>query len=124
MRFFSGNSLLPKGPQQDPQPSVKEPDKTGITLIIDDGGSIATYSGIQADNAFAALTEAGKTGNILIRSKQYDFGVFVESVAGKENSKDYAWIYFVNGTSGDVAADRMKINAGDMVEWKYTKPIY
>ena len=41
---------------------------------------------------------------------------------GTENTKDLSWIYFVNGKSGEVAADKYELKNGDKVEWKYMKP--
>jgi len=46
----------------------------------------------------------------------------VESVDGLVNSASQAWIYFVNGEAGQVAADQHQLTAGDRVEWRYTKP--
>ena len=37
-------------------------------------------------------------------------------------SAQMAWIYHVNGESGTIAADKMKVNPGDTVEWKYIPP--
>jgi hypothetical protein len=107
-----------------PVPTLEVPEKRPATLVLDDGKTIATYSGIFAKNAFEILTTIGNQNNIPIVTKQYDFGVFVQKIANMENTKDMAWIYFVNGKSGEVAADQYELKNGDVVEWKYTKPIY
>lgn len=107
-----------------PVPTLVVPEKRSATLVLDDGKTIATYSGILAKNAFEILTTVGNQNNIPIVTKQYDFGVFVQKVGDKENSKDMAWIYSVNGKSGEVAADQYELKNGDVVEWKYTKPLY
>jgi hypothetical protein len=48
----------------------------------------------------------------------------VEQVGDYPNTKDKAWIYYVNGKPGTVAADKQTLQSGDTVEWKYEKPIY
>jgi len=93
-----------------------------VSVIINTGSTIATVSGISAHDAFQALSEAAKTQNIELKTKQYDFGVFVEQIGTIVNTKEKSWIYFVNGKSGTVAADKQSLNAGDTVQWKYMTP--
>ncbi|MCX6792097.1 MAG: DUF4430 domain-containing protein [Candidatus Gottesmanbacteria bacterium] len=93
-----------------------------VSVTFDTGSTIATVSGISAQNAFQALSEAAKKQNLELKTKQYDFGVFVEQIGTFANTKEKAWIYFVNGKSGTVAADKQSLNAGDTVEWKYMTP--
>ena len=94
-----------------------------VTVIIDDGAQTRTFSEIKANNAYLAIQEATKKANLEVKVKQYDFGVLVEAIGDQINSSDKAWIYFVNGTAGDVAADQKQLNSGDKVEWKYIEPM-
>jgi hypothetical protein len=105
-----------------PKAPTVPPPVPSVSVIVDTGSTVATVSGIPAQNAFQALSGAAKKQNLELKTKQYDFGVFVEQVGGLPNTADNAWIYFVNGKSGTVAADKQPLNAGDIVEWKYTKP--
>lgn len=97
---------------------------SAITVVLNTGEEISTASGIQADNAFVALQSIAKQNNLELKTKQYDFGVFVESVGALANTKEKSWIYFINGKSGDVASDKYEVKQNDIVEWKYTTPIY
>lgn len=95
------------------------------TVVIDFGdGKISTYSGIIGKTAFDVLTDVAVTNEITMDVKKYDFGMLLNSLGGKENSKDMAWIYFVNGKSPEVGADKYNLKDGDVVEWKYTKPTF
>ncbi len=95
-----------------------------ITFIFNTGTSIATYDGVLAATPFDALTNVSSSHSISVEKKYYDFGVFVEKIGNFANSKDNAWIYYVNSVSGDVAADKKLLKNGDIVEWRYTKPMY
>jgi len=95
-----------------------------ITVVLNTGEEISTASGIQADNAFVALQSIAKQKNLELKTKQYDFGVFVEAVGALSNTKEKSWIYFINGKSGSVASDKYEVKQNDIVEWKYTMPIY
>ncbi len=74
------------------------------------------------DTAFSVLKKISETNNIELVTKQYDFGVFVEKVGDFESTAKRSWIYYVNGESGQIAADQMKLKNGDKVDWKYEVP--
>lgn len=95
-----------------------------ITLILVEEDAVATYSGVPASTVFDALQAVATEKNIPLKTKQYDFGIFVEEIGNKPITKDHAWLYFVNGISGDVAADKKILKSGDSVEWRYMKPTY
>lgn len=105
------------------QPPVVTPSVTpSVTVTFDTGTTIATHSGVTASTAFQALIAAAEKQSWEVTSKQYDFGVFVQGVGPLANTKEKAWIFFVNGKAGTVAADKQPLNAGDSVEWKYITP--
>ena len=95
-----------------------------VTLVLDFGeGEISTYSGIPIENSvYGVLESLTLREEIEVDSEHYDFGVFVKSIGDKEGSEKMAWIYFVNGESGNVAADQKSVYAGDVIEWKYIRP--
>jgi hypothetical protein len=93
-----------------------------VSVTFDTGSTIATVSGISAQNVHQALVIAAKKQNLILTIKQYDFGVFVEAIGTLANTKEKSWIYFVNGKSGTVAADKQSLKSGDLVEWKYMIP--
>lgn len=118
---FLGN--LGKKTNPLPKVLVEQPAKPQIRVAIENG-EIKTEATISAKTAFEALEIITEKQHVTPKIKQYDFGVFVESIGGVENTKDKSWIYFVNGKSGEVAADKYQLKEGDRVEWKYIKPIY
>ena len=95
-----------------------------VSVTFNTGSTIATVSGIIAPNAFQALSEAAKKQQLEVKTKQYDFGVFIEQIGALANTKEKAWIYSVNGTVGEVASDKYLVKQNDVVEWKYTTPLY
>ena len=95
-----------------------------VTLILDDSEHIATYTGIPASTVLQALQYIATEKNIVVKTKQYDFGVFVEQIGDKANTNDRSWVYSVNGTSGQVASDAYQTKTDDQVLWQYTKPIF
>jgi len=97
---------------------------SSVTFVLSTGDSIATYDGVIAGTAYDALKNVSSQQLFPIEMKQYDFGVFIEKIGDKKNTKDNAWIYYVNGISGDVASDKKIVKAGDVVEWRYEHPQY
>lgn len=95
-----------------------------VSLALDYGdGEISTYSGIASGvTVLAALEQVAVEKGIVLETKDYDFGVFVEAIGGQESTEEMAWIYFINGESADVGADAKMTEAGDYIEWRYIKP--
>lgn len=122
--LFSGCGLSQTKLTETPTPNV-ETQEAKATVVLDfGGGNVSTYSGISAENAYEALVMATTENDIALNSKEYDFGILVESIGDKKNTKDLAWIYYVNGKSAEVGADSYKLSNGDVVEWRYVKPSF
>ena len=119
--FFTYNQKTVKNPTIQVKKEIQKPI---VTLVLDDGEKAATYSGVSAQNAFEILSVVTEKEKIPLVTKQYDFGIFVQKIGDKESGTAMAWIYSVNGKSGEVAADKANLTTGDTVEWKYTKSIY
>ncbi len=79
---------------------------------------------VEAKTAYEALQAAAENRGWQVQVKNYDFGSLVEAINGQENNSEKAWIYFINGQSATQAADKQELKAGDVMEWKYEKPIY
>lgn len=75
-----------------------------------------------SDSAFSILKKFAEKENVELETTQYDFGVFVKKIGNYESTSKKSWIYYVNGESGQIAADQMKLKNGDKVEWKYEVP--
>ncbi|MCX6816673.1 MAG: DUF5667 domain-containing protein [Candidatus Beckwithbacteria bacterium] len=93
---------------------------TEVKTKIDFGDNQVVTATVSASTALEALENASSG----VKVKDYDWGKLVEEVTTKKNTPQKAWIYFVNGEAGKVAADKQEVKAGDIVEWRYEKPIY
>lgn len=92
-----------------------------VSIKVDFGTEVAEET-VKAKTVLEALEALGQLKSWQIKVKTYDFGSLVEEVNGKKNTTDKAWIYFINDKSGEVAADKQELKAGDAVEWRYIKP--
>ncbi|MBU1499979.1 DUF4430 domain-containing protein [Patescibacteria group bacterium] len=95
-----------------------------VEVRVDFGDEEEAVELVEAKTAYEALQAAAENRNWLIQVKNYDFGSLVEAINGQKNTSDKAWIYFINGQAATQAADKQELKAGDVVEWKYEKPIY
>jgi len=50
---------------------------------------------------------------------QYDFGVFVSSINGQKSNNEYYWAVYVNGEYSQEASDKLVLETGDTVEWRW-----
>lgn len=75
-----------------------------------------------SDTAYSILEKFTEKEDISLETTKYDFGVFVKKIGTFESTAKKSWIYYVNGESGQVAADQVKLKNGDKVLWKYETP--
>ncbi len=94
-----GNSLYPVNEQIQDQP-----------IVFSD---YVRYPGKGGENALELL-QAITT----VESKQYDFGVFVESINGVKPDEKHFWKLFYNGEEAQVGARDLQTKTGDVIEWK------
>ena len=95
---------------------------------LDDNSTMTFESVTTSESTVYGLLLAAQTqGNYSVSATtHYQFGLFIESIAGWgncggcQNEDGYWWTYFVNGESGQVAANRQIVNDGDNIEWLYT----
>lgn len=93
-------------------------EKVFANLVVDFGEEKkVAYQSISSTSAYDILLNA----QVEVLAKEYDFGLMVEEIDGVGKDKDRAWIYYVNGKSGSISADKFKLQDGDRVEWKYTQ---
>jgi len=67
----------------------------------------------------------GQTAFDLLRTKasvaykEYEFGVFIESINGLAGDASHFWAFYVNGEYAQAGADQTIINQGDRIEFRY-----
>jgi hypothetical protein len=105
-----------------PQENLK---KEMVSLVIDDGEGmpknfeVQFYKGI---TAFDLLKKKAEELNMVLKTKTYDIGIFIEAIGDKENGQDGKyWMYYVNGVLPMVAADKKEIKPGDKIEFRFEK---
>lgn len=96
--------------------------KAKLSIAFLDETHTYEFESDEIKTAFDLLLLAKKNDKITLETKQYDFGVFVESIDGVANSADFVWIYYVNNQSANVGADSHQLKNGDVVEWRYEEP--
>jgi len=59
---------------------------------------------------------------MVLKTKTYDFGIFIEAIGDKENGEDGKyWMYYVNEEMPMMAVDKKEIGPGDKIEFKFEK---
>lgn len=124
--LYAGLKLATIDPSPKPQVAAvaDEVKMQTAKLVIDyEDGKTSQYEKETGElTAFSFLKIVAEENNIDLQTKQYDFGVFVESIAGKKSNQKKAWVYYINGDSANEAADKYLVQPGDKIEWKYKQP--
>lgn len=98
------------------------PSQKALTLIINDGTNTyhSSFDYRQGMTVFDLLKEATAKFKLVLKIKQYETGILVESIGGVKNGQDKKyWLYYVNGKMPMVSVDKNKLNPGDKVEFKF-----
>jgi len=53
--------------------------------------------------------------------KEYDFGVYIESINGLAGDDNHYWALYVNGEYAQAGADQTILSQGDRIEFRYEK---
>ncbi|OGE98557.1 MAG: hypothetical protein A3J05_04250 [Candidatus Doudnabacteria bacterium RIFCSPLOWO2_02_FULL_48_13] len=91
------------------------PELAGETIIQTD---YVRYVGKDGQNALILLKDT-LNNNIVV--KEYDFGVFVESIGGNKPDANHFWKLYYNGKEAQVASDKLVTKKGDVLEWVVEK---
>ena len=100
-----------------------------VVYIINKGDGYISEHQItpyQDSTVFSLLKNLAQKKGFDIESTVYkEMGVFVESIDGIENgSQGKYWQYWVNDELPMKAADKIRIQGDDIVEWKFEEPLF
>jgi hypothetical protein len=94
-------------------------------FVISFGGCQTKVSQVIVTDYSFVATESGKTAlevtkdHVSVESKQYDFGVMVESINGHRADTTHFWGLYVNDQLAQIGADKLIVYKDDIVGWKY-----
>ena len=55
---------------------------------------------------------------------EYEAGVFITSINDQESNNDFYWALYINGDYAQKAADKIELEIGDLVEWRWEAIIH
>jgi len=94
-----------------------------VSLIIDFGQEEIKKLEVKFKDGmtvFDLLQKGAEEQALILETKSYSLGVFIETIGDKKNGSDNKyWTYYVNDRFAQVAADKFELKAGDKVEWKF-----
>lgn len=77
---------------------------------------------VEGETAFDLLKNKTEELNMVLKTKTYDIGIMIEAIGDKENGQGGKyWLYYINGETPMVSADKMIIKSGDKIEFKFEK---
>lgn len=91
-------------------------EKAEVQNTPDEQAVESIFYEVQEDNqnAFELLK-----ANEEIEYKEYEFGVFVESINGIFGDDRHFWALYINNEQSMTGADQTIVNKGDTLEWLY-----
>jgi hypothetical protein len=93
--------------KEDPEPAVEVVPSDSLTVVLDGADSVSVFTLLTARHA--------------VDYDQSAMGVFVKGIDSVVNGDGYYWMYSVNDSMGQVAADARMTKTGDVVRWHFRK---
>ena len=125
--FGPFNEILPDSLREKlgyPTTSTSLDEEIEVRLIVDFNGfreNINQTVIIEANQNASAYTIL-LLANLSVDVKTFPNGVFIEAIAGIEQTAENYWKYYVNGVAGGIPSDRFDLreNNAKEVSWIYT----
>ena len=121
--LFKGKKLNSPANNKQIESQARSKDEKKINtnrIIVDFGDGRKIDQMLKADTPFKALEIVAGGNGYKIETKQYKYGLIVESRDKIKNSYSKFWLFSVNGEPAKISADRYILAPQDVVEWKYT----
>ncbi len=110
-------------------PTVEQEQNSRQTLEVSpeestDSGHVFEQSSTQHQLLLTATAD-GQTAFELLQSeaeveyKEYDFGIFIESINGTKADDQHYWAVYVNGEYAQTGTDQIQLHQGDQVLFTY-----
>ena len=119
MRFRNGLALLlvgvalmllsactNNGSKADTEPATAE-NQDSVVVVLDGADSVSVFDLLRQEHE--------------VEFKSSLMGVFVSGIDSVYNGDGYFWVYSVNDSSGNTAADKRLTSNGDRVTWHYRR---
>lgn len=109
--------------------SINETKLVNATVIIDFGDGTKSSNIIISEHStvYGFLIEAANIEKYDIKTTYYGLydSIFIDSISTYENGQENKyWIYYINGESGTIGADKQTVKNNDIIEWKFEEYQY
>lgn len=120
----SAASASPTDANSNPESDEKPGEQTKtIHATLRINGKNATLAVKEGSTAFDLMVAARDEGYMNFTYKDFggDLGYFIESINGLKSTKDYFWIYYINGAKANAGVSNYTLKSQDVITWNYEK---
>ncbi|MBI4044481.1 MAG: DUF4430 domain-containing protein [Candidatus Diapherotrites archaeon] len=101
--------------QQAPQTGSEENiSKMTISFVVNDGKENILEKTVEVEKGTTAL-EALREATV-VSGKQYEFGFFIESIAGVDAGQSHYWAIYVDGTYAEKGIDQIALDKDTQIK--------
>jgi len=70
--------------------------------------------------AYNVLSRWALEQGIELKTKEYDFGLFIKGIGDKIGDMDEFWLFYVNDRMANSSADTTKVEPGDTIKFEFS----
>ncbi len=102
-----------------PEGSQDREERDSDSSAADEEAVVYSYTAESSGQTpFSLLAESEE-----VEYDEYDFGVFINSINGQAGNDQYFWALYVNDELAQQAGDKIELEPGDEVEWRWEEVI-
>lgn len=118
--FYNTQIQTPAEPPTPPTSSQKQKEEISLKIDFGDNQKTFTTQYQKGVTAYDFLKKTAQKKEIVLKTKEYDFGIMITQIEKKENTKNgKSWIFYVNGEMAKEAVNKINLKPGDKVKFKY-----
>lgn len=98
---------------------AEEKEKSYVTFKITGINEEQKIEFLDGESSFDVLLRLAATKGIAVGYKQYSFGKMITRIGDIKAEGTYYWALYYNGNYSILGAEDLKVQDGDLIEWKY-----
>lgn len=98
-----------------------EEEESAVFFLDIDGETFEIEAPAQEKfTAYDILSLHAKEKNVILKTREYSFGLFIEGIGDKIGDKNHFWLYYINDKLASASVDNTVVKPGDVIRFAFT----
>ena len=101
---------------------IRNPTSGMVVFFLDVDGEVSEIEmpAQERYTAYDILNLHVEKEGIVLKTKKYDFGMFIQGIGDKVGDMNSFWLFYVNGELANASVDNTVVEPGDVVRFEFS----